>query len=54
MERNAGQKTFLGLVLGCLALLAAVVGVVVYGMPVGGNTDHLSIGMPKPSMPKKN
>jgi hypothetical protein len=51
MVKNGGRKTFLGLVLGGLALLAALVAFVVYGMPVGGHTDHLSIGMPKP---KKN
>ncbi len=54
MVKNGGRKTFLGLVLGGLALLAALVGFVVYGMPVGGNTDHLNIGMSKPAMPKKN
>ena len=29
-------------------------GFVVYGLPVGGNTDNLTIGMPKPTVPKKN
>ncbi len=53
MVENSGRKTFLGLILGGLALLAALVAFVVYGMPVGGNTDHLNIGMQKP-MPKKN
>jgi hypothetical protein len=53
MVKNGGRKTFFGLILGGLALLAVLVAFVVYGMPVGGNTDHLSIGMPKP-MPKKN
>jgi hypothetical protein len=54
MAESGGRKTFLGLVLGGIALLAALVAFVVYGMPVGGHTDHLSIGMPKPTLPKKN
>jgi hypothetical protein len=51
---NSGRRAFLGLILGGLALLAAVVAFVVNGGPVGGNTDHLNIGMPKPNVPKKN
>jgi hypothetical protein len=54
MAESGGKSAFLGLVLGGLALLAALVGFVVYGMPVGGNTDHLTVGMPKPTVPKKN
>jgi hypothetical protein len=51
---NSGRKAFFGLILSGLALLAIVVAFVVYGGPVGGNTDHLNIGMPKPTLPKKN
>lgn len=54
MAENGGRRAFLGLVLGGLALLAALVAFVVYGVPVGGNTDHLNIGMQKPTIPKKN
>jgi hypothetical protein len=50
---SSGRKAFLGLILGGLALLAAVVVFVVYGGPVGGNTDHLKIGMPTTNVPKK-
>jgi hypothetical protein len=53
MAESGGRKTFLGLVLGGLALLAALVVFVVYGMPVGGHTDHLNIGISKPPSPKK-
>jgi hypothetical protein len=54
MAESGGRKTFLGLVFSGIALLAALVAFVIYGMPVGGHTDHLSIGIPKPAMPKKN
>jgi hypothetical protein len=54
MTESGGKKTFLGLVLSGLALLAALVTFVVYGLPVGGNTNHLNIGMPKQAIPKKN
>ena len=53
MAKNSGKKTFLAIVLGGIALLAVVVGFVVYGLPVGGNTENLTIGMPKPTVPKK-
>ena len=54
MADNGGRKTFLTIVLGGIALLAMLVGFVVYGMPVGGNTQNLTIGMPKPTVPKKH
>ena len=54
MAENSGKKTFLALVLGGIALLVALVGFVVYGMPVGGNTENLTVGMPKPTVPKKH
>lgn len=55
MAVNGGKKTFLAIVLSGIALLAVLVGFVVYGVPVGGNTHHnLTIGMPKPTVPKKN
>lgn len=54
MVESGGRKTFIGLILGGLALLAALVAFVIYGVPVGGNTDHLNIGMQKPTIPKKN
>jgi hypothetical protein len=54
MAANGGKKTFLAIVLGGIALLAALVGYVVYGVPVGGDTHHnLTIGMPRPTVPKK-
>ncbi len=54
MAQNSGKKTFLAFVLGGIALLVALVGFVVYGMPVGGNTENLTVGMPKPTVPKKH
>lgn len=54
MAETSGKKTFLALVLSGIALLAALVGFVVYGMPVGGNTENLTVGMPKPTVPKKH
>lgn len=54
MAETGGKKTFLTLILGGIALLAALVGYVVYGMPVGGNTENLTVGMPKPTVPKKH
>jgi hypothetical protein len=50
---NGGKKTFLAIVLSGIALLVALVGFVVYGVPVGGNTQNLTVGMPKPTVPKK-
>ncbi len=54
MAKNGGKITFLAIVLSGIALLALLVGFVVYGVPVGGNTDNLIIGMPKPTVPKRN
>ncbi|MEX0752640.1 MAG: hypothetical protein WD073_06910 [Xanthobacteraceae bacterium] len=56
MVQNGGKNTFLAIVLSGIALLAVLVGFVVYGVPSGGNTDNqnLTIGMPKPTVPKKN
>ena len=55
MADNGGKKTFLAIVLSGIALLGVLVGFVVYGMPVGGNTEKekLTVGMPKPTVPKK-
>ena len=53
MAENGGKKTFLAIVLSGIALLMMLVGFVVYGMPVGGNTENLTVGMPKPTLPKK-
>jgi hypothetical protein len=53
MAENGGKKTFVAIVLSGLALLAVLVGFVVYGVPVGGNTQNLTVGMPKPTVPKK-
>jgi hypothetical protein len=53
MVGNGGKKTFLAIVLSGIALLVALVGFVVYGVPVGGNTQNLTVGMPKPTVPKK-
>jgi hypothetical protein len=53
MAENGGKKTFMAIVLGGIALLVALVGFVVYGVPVGGNTENLTVGMPKPNIPKK-
>ena len=54
MADSGGKKTFLAIVFGGIALLAVLVGFVVYGMPAGGNTDNLTVGMPKPTVPKKH
>jgi len=54
MAEPSGKKTFLAFILGSIALLAVLVGYVVYGMPVGGNTENLTVGMPKPTVPKKH
>ena len=53
MAESSGKKTFLAIVLSGSALLVVVVGFVVYGLPVGGNTENLTVGMPKPTVPKK-
>jgi len=53
MAENGGKKTFLTIVLSGIALLALLVGFVVYGGPTGGNTQNLTVGMPKPTVPKK-
>ena len=53
MAESGGKKTFLAIVLGGIGLLAVLVGFVVYGMPAGGNTENLTVGMPKPTVPKK-
>jgi hypothetical protein len=53
MAQNGGKKTFFAIVLGGIALLAMLVVFVVYGMPAGGNTENLTVGMPKPTLPKK-
>ncbi len=54
MAETGGKKTFLAIVLGGIALLALLVGFVVYGVPAGGNTENLTVGMPKPTVPKKH
>jgi len=54
MAETSGKKTFLAIILSGIALLAMLVGFVVYGMPVGGNTENLTVGMPKPTVPKKH
>ncbi len=54
MAENGGKKTFLAIVLSGIALLAVLVVFVVYGGPSGGNTDNLTVGMPKPTLPKKH
>jgi hypothetical protein len=54
MGESGGKKTFLAIVLGGIALLAVLVGFVVYGVPAGGNTENLTVGMPKPTVPKKH
>ena len=54
MAENGGKKTFLAIVLSGIALLVVLVGFVIYGMPVGGNTENLTVGMPKPTVPKKH
>ncbi len=54
MAGNGGKKTFFAIVLGGIALLAVLVGFVVYGVPAGGNTENLTVGMPKPTVPKKH
>ena len=54
MAKNGGKKTFLAIVLGGIGLLAVLVVFVVYGMPTGGNTENLTVGMPKPTVPKKH
>jgi hypothetical protein len=54
MAETRGKKTFLAIVLGGIALLALLVGFVVYGVPAGGNTENLTVGMPKPTVPKKH
>ncbi len=53
VAENGGKKTFLTIVLSGIALLALLVGFVVYGGPSGGNTQNLTVGMPKPTVPKK-
>jgi hypothetical protein len=54
MAENGGKKTFFAIVLGGIGLLAVLVGFVIYGMPAGGNTENLTVGMPKPTVPKKH
>jgi hypothetical protein len=54
MGESGGKKTFLAIVLSGIALLAVLVGFVVYGIPAGGNTENLTVGMPKPTVPKKH
>jgi hypothetical protein len=54
MAESGGKKTFLAIVLGGIGLLAVLVVFVVYGMPTGGNTENLTVGMPKPTVPKKH
>ena len=51
---ESGKKSFLAIILSGIALLVMLVGFVVYGMPAGGNTEHLTVGMPKPTVPKKH
>jgi len=54
MAETGGKTTFLAIVLGGIALLALLVGFVIYGVPAGGNTENLTVGMPKPTVPKKH
>jgi hypothetical protein len=55
MAAKESKSTFFAIVFGGIALLAMLVGFAVYGVPVGGKAPHnLTVGMPKPTVPKKN
>jgi hypothetical protein len=55
--RDHGGRTFVGLILGGIVVLIAVAGIAVYSTqttPPGEKKPQLTVGMPKPTIPKKN
>ncbi|HZS63224.1 MAG TPA: hypothetical protein VFA53_01815 [Xanthobacteraceae bacterium] len=55
MPAKESKSTFFAIVLSGIALLAVLVGFAVYAVPFGGGKARhsLTVGMPKPTVPKK-
>jgi hypothetical protein len=54
--RDHGGRTFVGLIVGGIAVLIAVAGIAVYAnqKSPAEKKPQLTVGMPKPTIPKRN